>query len=98
MLHNVYAALVEVHGFSSTAMDDPSGTEGNVSWLHLFIDALSLQPCNPTREYRWQSSRVAWLMNMLQYQTLETRGYKLIRTGTTGLTRVPYGALSRAAV
>ncbi|SJL18089.1 uncharacterized protein ARMOST_21661 [Armillaria ostoyae] len=48
MLHNVYAALVEVHGFSSTAMDNPSGTEGNVVWLHLFIDALSLQSCNPT--------------------------------------------------
>ncbi|KAK0429626.1 peptidase M36 [Armillaria borealis] len=48
MLHNVYAALVEAHGFSSTAMDDPSGTEGNVVCLHLFIDALSLLPCNFT--------------------------------------------------
>ncbi|KAK0462294.1 Fungalysin metallopeptidase-domain-containing protein [Desarmillaria tabescens] len=48
MLHNVYAALVQAHGISSTAMDDPSGPEGNIFWLHLFIDALSLQPCNPT--------------------------------------------------
>ncbi|KAK0467497.1 Fungalysin metallopeptidase-domain-containing protein [Armillaria novae-zelandiae] len=57
MLHNVYAALVGVHGFSSTAMDDPSGTEGNVVWLHLFIDALSLQPCNPT----FLDARDAWI-------------------------------------
>ncbi len=34
MLDNVYEALVEVHGFSSTAMDDPSGTEANIVWLH----------------------------------------------------------------
>ncbi|KAK0219279.1 putative extracellular elastinolytic metallo proteinase precursor [Armillaria nabsnona] len=57
MLRNVYAALVEAHGFFSTAMDDPSGTEGNIVWLHLFIDALSLQPCNPTL----QNARDAWI-------------------------------------
>ncbi|KAK0505570.1 Fungalysin metallopeptidase-domain-containing protein [Armillaria luteobubalina] len=57
MLHNVYAALVSVHGFSSTVMDDPSGTEGNIVWLHLFIDALSLQPCNPT----FVNARDAWI-------------------------------------
>jgi len=48
MLHNVYAALVGAHGFSTTAHTDPTGTEGNVVYLHLFIDALPLQPCNPT--------------------------------------------------
>ncbi|THH06562.1 hypothetical protein EW146_g9575 [Bondarzewia mesenterica] len=47
-LHNVLTALVSVHGFSSTARTDPSGTAGNVVFLHLFIDALPLQPCNPT--------------------------------------------------
>ncbi|KAK0231867.1 Fungalysin metallopeptidase-domain-containing protein [Armillaria nabsnona] len=35
MLHNVYAPLVEEHGWSSTAMEDPTGAEGNI-------------PCNPT--------------------------------------------------
>ncbi len=50
MLHNVYAALVQEHGWSSTAMEDPSGAEGNIVYLHLFMDALSLQPCNPTCE------------------------------------------------
>ncbi|KAK0219282.1 peptidase M36, partial [Armillaria nabsnona] len=50
MLHNVYAALVEVHGFSSTAVDDSPGMEGNIVWLHLFIDAISLHRYNPTRE------------------------------------------------
>ncbi|KAK0449001.1 Fungalysin metallopeptidase-domain-containing protein [Desarmillaria tabescens] len=57
MLHNVYAALVEEHGWSSTAMDDPSGPEGNIVYLHLFIDALSLQPCNPTLV----TARDAWI-------------------------------------
>ncbi|KAK0241041.1 hypothetical protein EDD85DRAFT_733136, partial [Armillaria nabsnona] len=40
MLHDIYAVLVEVHGFSSTAI--------NVIWFHLFIDVLSLRPCDPT--------------------------------------------------
>ncbi|KAJ7929759.1 Fungalysin metallopeptidase-domain-containing protein [Mycena leptocephala] len=47
MLHNVHAALVDVHGFSQTARTDPSGSEGNVIFLHLFIDGLALQHCNP---------------------------------------------------
>ncbi|KAF8883983.1 Fungalysin metallopeptidase-domain-containing protein [Infundibulicybe gibba] len=57
MLHNVYAALVEAHGFSSTAHTDATGLEGNVMYLHLFIDALALQPCNPT----FVSARDAWI-------------------------------------
>lgn len=44
----MYAALVGEHGFSGDAKTNPDGTEGNVVYLHLFIDALSLQPCNPT--------------------------------------------------
>ena len=49
MLHNVYAALVGAHGWSATAKTNPDGTEGNIVYLHLFLDALRLQPCNPTR-------------------------------------------------
>ncbi|EIM86164.1 metalloprotease [Stereum hirsutum FP-91666 SS1] len=48
MLHNMLASLVDAHGFSSTARTDPTGSEGNTVFLHLFIDALPLQPCNPT--------------------------------------------------
>lgn len=48
ILHNVYADLVGKYGFSTTAFTDPSGAQGNVVYLHLFIDALKLQPCNPT--------------------------------------------------
>ena len=48
MLVNVYAALVAQHGFTPDAKTQPDGTEGNVVWLHLFIDALAIQPCNPT--------------------------------------------------
>ncbi|KAF8638762.1 hypothetical protein AX17_001978, partial [Amanita inopinata Kibby_2008] len=57
ILHNVYAALVGVHGWSQIAMTNPSGTEGNIVHLHLFIDALSLQPCNPT----FIDARNAWI-------------------------------------
>ena len=57
MLHNVYAALVAAHGFSATARTDASGTAGNVVYLHLFVDALALQPCNPT----FVSARDAWI-------------------------------------
>ena len=57
LLHNVYAALVQEHGFSTTARTDPSGTEGNVVFMHLFIDALALQPCSPT----FQQARDAWI-------------------------------------
>ncbi|PBK64975.1 hypothetical protein ARMSODRAFT_1006842 [Armillaria solidipes] len=57
ILHSVYAALVEAHGVSETAMDDPSGTEGNIVWLHIFIDAASREPCNPTLP----NARGAWI-------------------------------------
>ena len=48
MLHNVLAALVDALGFSTTAKTGASGTEGNVVFMHLMLDALPLQPCNPT--------------------------------------------------
>ncbi|KAJ8087536.1 hypothetical protein PM082_006367 [Marasmius tenuissimus] len=56
-LHNVYAALVDADGWSSTARTDPSGTKGNVVWLHLLVDALALQPCGPT----FPDARAAWI-------------------------------------
>ncbi|KAG6907050.1 hypothetical protein DXG01_010736 [Tephrocybe rancida] len=57
LLHNVYAALVGEHGFNSEAKTSPDGTEGNVVFLHLFIDALALQPCNPT----FVTARDSWI-------------------------------------
>ena len=51
MLHQVYAALVDAHGFSADKLTNPDGTEGNIVYMHLFIDALSIQPCNPTCEH-----------------------------------------------
>ncbi|PPQ72749.1 hypothetical protein CVT26_003029 [Gymnopilus dilepis] len=57
MLHNVYANLVGAHGWSPTARANPTGSEGNIVFLHLFLDALALQPCNPT----FLSARDAWL-------------------------------------
>ncbi|KAJ7579596.1 Fungalysin metallopeptidase-domain-containing protein [Mycena floridula] len=57
MLHNVYAALVAAHDFSTIARTNPDGTEGNIVFLHLFIDALAIQPCNPT----FVNARDAWI-------------------------------------
>lgn len=57
ILHNVYAALVSANGWSPNARTDPTGTEGNVVFLHLFLDALALQPCNPS----FVSARDAWI-------------------------------------
>ncbi|KAI0045239.1 hypothetical protein FA95DRAFT_1495726 [Auriscalpium vulgare] len=57
ILHNVYAALVTAHGWSATARTDPTTSEGNVVFLHLFIDSLALQPCNPT----FLTARNAWI-------------------------------------
>ncbi|KAH6915888.1 metalloprotease [Coprinopsis sp. MPI-PUGE-AT-0042] len=57
MLHNVYAALVGLHGWSETAKINPEGTEGNIVWLHLFLDGLALQPCNPG----FVTARDAWI-------------------------------------
>ncbi|TFK18964.1 metallo proteinase 10 [Coprinopsis marcescibilis] len=48
ILHDLYAALVDERGFSDAKLTNPDGTEGNVIWMRLIIDALTLQPCNPT--------------------------------------------------
>ncbi|KAJ7153206.1 Fungalysin metallopeptidase-domain-containing protein [Mycena filopes] len=48
ILHNVYADLVVEHGFSSTAHTDATGSAGNVVFLHILVDALAIQPCEPT--------------------------------------------------
>ena len=50
MLHVVLSDLVDKYGFSTNAIRDPSGLEGNVVFLLLFIDAHALQPINPTCE------------------------------------------------
>ena len=51
MLHNVYAALVGEYGWEASFRTSADSEAGNVVFMHLFIDALALQPCNPTREY-----------------------------------------------
>ncbi|KAK7045379.1 hypothetical protein VNI00_007628 [Paramarasmius palmivorus] len=57
ILHNVYAALVAKHGFSFTARTNSETSEGNVVFLRLLVNALTLQPCNPT----FTSARDAWI-------------------------------------
>ncbi|KAG8892595.1 hypothetical protein FRC01_014072 [Tulasnella sp. 417] len=47
MLIEVYWGLVAARGYSSNKTD-PSETAGNIVFLHLLVDALPIQPCNPT--------------------------------------------------
>lgn len=56
-LHNVHAALVDKLGFSADANTNPDATGGNAVFLHLFIDGLALQPCNPT----FLDARLSWI-------------------------------------
>ncbi|KAL0070523.1 hypothetical protein AAF712_002356 [Marasmius tenuissimus] len=48
MLHIIFATLVKEYGFSRNAHTDPTGNAGNVVFLHLVIDGMAIQPCNPT--------------------------------------------------
>ncbi|KAL6898534.1 Fungalysin metallopeptidase domain-containing protein [Trichoderma evansii] len=48
MLHNVLAALSDSDGWSDSFLTDSTGTLGNVVFMHLFMDGLSIQPCEPT--------------------------------------------------
>ncbi|KZV93876.1 hypothetical protein EXIGLDRAFT_612382 [Exidia glandulosa HHB12029] len=57
VLHLQLAALVDKYGFSEDAKTNPNGSGGNVLWLHLLIDALSIQPCSPT----FLDARLAWI-------------------------------------
>ncbi|KAG7091369.1 hypothetical protein E1B28_010409 [Marasmius oreades] len=57
ILHNVYAALVGAHGWSANARTNANTGEGNVVFLRLLVDALAIQPCNPTLP----TARDAWI-------------------------------------
>ncbi|KAF9556787.1 hypothetical protein CPC08DRAFT_75227 [Agrocybe pediades] len=57
LLYQVYAGLVGAHGWSANARTDPTTSEGNVVFMHLFIDSLPIQPCNPT----FLTARDAWI-------------------------------------
>ena len=48
MLHNVLAALADNRGWSDAALVDSTGGLGNVVFMHLLMDSLSIAPCEPT--------------------------------------------------
>lgn len=92
MLHNVYASLVEKHGFSATAGTDPSGPEGNIVFLHLFFDSLALQPCNPTCEFlSFNACQARVLIVTFQLSPHALPGSKPTRIATVVQTIVCYG-------
>ncbi|KAM5541594.1 hypothetical protein V8D89_004784 [Ganoderma adspersum] len=97
MFHNVYAALVSKHGFSATAKTDPTTKGGNTVFLHLFIDALALQPCNPT----FPQARAAWIQadanrygganKCMLWRAFASRGLGVGATKHVDSKRVPTG-------
>ena len=83
MLHIVYAALVDRHGYSSSARTNPNGGEGNVVWLHLFMDSFAIQPCHPTCKQFPHDHR--YLLNMKlpsQLKQLAMLGFRQMETDT----------------
>ena len=67
VLHNVYAALVQAHGWASTRFTNPDTSEGNVVFMRLFFDSLSIQPCNPTCEFHLLSLFEKPLLNISRH-------------------------------
>ncbi|KAG8851102.1 hypothetical protein FRB91_008427 [Serendipita sp. 411] len=57
MLHNVYAGLVAQSGWAADSFTNPDSSSGNVVFLRNFMDALLIQPCNPT----FVQARDAWV-------------------------------------
>ncbi|KZW02695.1 hypothetical protein EXIGLDRAFT_732940 [Exidia glandulosa HHB12029] len=56
-LHVVHAALVQTLGGAKDALTNPDAENGHTAFLHLMIDALALQPCNPS----FTDARLAWI-------------------------------------
>ena len=96
MLHTVYAVLVEEHGFSTRKLTDVDGSEGNIVFMHLFIDALSLQPCNPSCEPRFSDGLIVCLFDTHAPQSCRhaMHGFRRTKTDTTAPIGVPYSRLS----
>ncbi|KAH7094015.1 Fungalysin metallopeptidase-domain-containing protein [Auriculariales sp. MPI-PUGE-AT-0066] len=56
-LHVVHASLVHYFGSGSNALTNPDGLTGSSIFMRLIVDALALQPCQPT----FASARLAIL-------------------------------------
>jgi len=50
-LHGVLTALVSGWGFAEDRFTNSAGKAGNIVYANLFLDALKLQPCNPTSAF-----------------------------------------------
>ncbi|KAH7100182.1 Fungalysin metallopeptidase-domain-containing protein [Auriculariales sp. MPI-PUGE-AT-0066] len=56
-LHNVLVGLVRQLGGATDAATNPDADNGHAVFLHLFVDSLALQPCNPD----FLSARLAYI-------------------------------------
>ncbi|KAG8781731.1 hypothetical protein FRC12_021577 [Ceratobasidium sp. 428] len=95
--HEIYAALIAKYGFA-TDKRNVNGTQGNTVGLHLFMDGLKLQPCNPTfRSARdaiiqADANRYGGANKCLLWQTFAKRGLGSGATATRAdSTTVPSG-------
>ncbi|KAF8878443.1 Fungalysin metallopeptidase-domain-containing protein [Infundibulicybe gibba] len=104
MLHNVYATLVEEHRFSENAKTDATTSEGNVVFMHLFIDALSLLPCDPTflhvRDAWIQADQVRYvgINKCLLWKAFSSRGLGVKAADSVDDSSVPHDCISKANV
>jgi hypothetical protein len=97
-LHNVHAAFTAQYGFSSSARTNPNGTEGNIKFLHLFIDSLALQPCNPTCMFPFLACIALDIDLLPQSPKLVMPGSRPTPTDMVVLTSVSFGRHSPPVV
>ncbi|KAH7102041.1 Fungalysin metallopeptidase-domain-containing protein [Auriculariales sp. MPI-PUGE-AT-0066] len=56
-LHVVMARLVDKFGFAADALTNSDGDNGLAVFMRLYVDALAVQPCNPS----FLDARLAWI-------------------------------------
>ena len=53
----MHGALVQTLGSAKDALTNADAENGHTVFMHLLVDALAIQPCNPT----FLSARAAWI-------------------------------------
>ncbi|EJD55678.1 hypothetical protein AURDEDRAFT_78936 [Auricularia subglabra TFB-10046 SS5] len=56
-LHIVHGALVQTLGSAKDALTNPEAENGHTVFMHLLVDALAIQPCNPS----FTDARLSWI-------------------------------------
>ncbi|KAJ7633957.1 hypothetical protein B0H17DRAFT_961621, partial [Mycena rosella] len=68
---------------------NPDGTEGNIVYMHLFIDPLPLQPCNPTLYLQADVNRYNGTNRCLLWKTFASKGLGVNAANHVNNTDIP---------